>query len=221
MIAAGLCMMGGCFAQDTDSQTVETYWPAHSVRVDHSTYILKDYDATLTLPLLTSDVYLGGRLENIVLLDSDNGGHNFLNWGIWNTTVMDACYFGTNHQSQRGAGVWFATYAPTSPSQYIIQNEFVNGDANGMNFMELSVSRELSIIKSSLGSRTFSLRINQKEYTSMFRIVIESIRASYDVVAYWWYRKNSGLNYFMVQPMQSVAGQVAFFTHRFNILTEL
>lgn len=28
MIAAGLCAMGGCFAQDADGAVVDTYWPA-------------------------------------------------------------------------------------------------------------------------------------------------------------------------------------------------
>ena len=33
MIAAGLCMMGGCFAQDSASQTVDTYWPTECVEI--------------------------------------------------------------------------------------------------------------------------------------------------------------------------------------------
>lgn len=36
MIAAGLCMMGGCFAQDSASQTVDTYWPTECVEIPRS-----------------------------------------------------------------------------------------------------------------------------------------------------------------------------------------
>lgn len=33
MIANGLCLMGGCFAQQPDSSVVDTYWPAESVPI--------------------------------------------------------------------------------------------------------------------------------------------------------------------------------------------
>ena len=36
MIAAGLCMMGGCFAQDETTDAVDTYWPARSVPVPYT-----------------------------------------------------------------------------------------------------------------------------------------------------------------------------------------
>lgn len=31
MIATGLCMMGGCFAQEVDGRSVDSYWPAEQV----------------------------------------------------------------------------------------------------------------------------------------------------------------------------------------------
>lgn len=36
MIAAGLCLMGGCFAQDNVGETVDTYWPAISAAIPTS-----------------------------------------------------------------------------------------------------------------------------------------------------------------------------------------
>lgn len=33
MIAAGLCLMGGCFAQDGTSRTLDAYWPSQCVKV--------------------------------------------------------------------------------------------------------------------------------------------------------------------------------------------
>lgn len=33
MIAAGLCMMGGCFAQIEDSSVVDSYWPAEKIAI--------------------------------------------------------------------------------------------------------------------------------------------------------------------------------------------
>lgn len=36
MIAAGLCLMGGCFAQDDNGKAVDTYWPAISAAIPSS-----------------------------------------------------------------------------------------------------------------------------------------------------------------------------------------
>lgn len=36
MIAAGICLMGGCFAQDNDGKAVDTYWPSISAAIPSS-----------------------------------------------------------------------------------------------------------------------------------------------------------------------------------------
>ena len=36
MIAAGICLMGGCFAQDDNGKAVDTYWPAISAAIPYS-----------------------------------------------------------------------------------------------------------------------------------------------------------------------------------------
>ena len=49
MIAAGLCVMGGCFAQEADSAAVDTYWAAEKVEIpaiSSSILVLYKYDST-------------------------------------------------------------------------------------------------------------------------------------------------------------------------------
>ena len=92
MIAAGLCLMGGCFAQDESSMAVDTYWPAHSVHVEDTTYILKPADASLTTPLFIDGIQYGGQAEN-VQAKRDNAD-TILGWGVWTTSVFDAVYLG-------------------------------------------------------------------------------------------------------------------------------
>lgn len=43
MIAAGLCMMGGCFALEPDGMTVDAYWPSSSVEIPEAASSLAIY----------------------------------------------------------------------------------------------------------------------------------------------------------------------------------
>lgn len=44
MIAAGLCMMGGCFAQMNDSSVVDSYWPAEKIAIPKSSSSIGIYE---------------------------------------------------------------------------------------------------------------------------------------------------------------------------------
>lgn len=44
MIAAGLCMMGGCFAQMNDSSVVDSYWPAEKIAIPKSSSRIGIYE---------------------------------------------------------------------------------------------------------------------------------------------------------------------------------
>jgi hypothetical protein len=44
MIAAGLCMMGGCFAQMNDSSVVDAYWPAEKIAIPRSSSRIGIYE---------------------------------------------------------------------------------------------------------------------------------------------------------------------------------
>lgn len=50
MISAGLCIMGGCFAQDETSRTVDSYWAAASIPVPYSASSLGIYEIQVAIP---------------------------------------------------------------------------------------------------------------------------------------------------------------------------
>ena len=223
MIATGLCLMGGCFAQDAASQVVDTYWPAHSVRVDHETLVLKTYGTDLLLPFWTAGLRAGGRLENVSWNEADNGGSNILNWGEWGTAaspyeVVDALFLGTEYQGQQFGAISYAVCSKNGNRTIICKN-----DGNGNNFidyMEVYATDDKFYLKSSMGDGNAVVREWPSSFTTPWRIRIKGEKNSFDVASFWWYN-NLKEGYFMVQPMCSVSGEPAFFTHGYNILTEL
>lgn len=54
MIASGLCMMGGCFAQDETSRTVDAYWVAEMVQLE----------SPLPNTVIAEVLFCGGDSEN-------------------------------------------------------------------------------------------------------------------------------------------------------------
>ena len=223
MIAVGLCMMGGCFAQDSSSQVVDTYWPAHSVRVDHETLILKPYGNDLLLPFWTEGVRAGGRLENVSWNEADNGGSNILNWGEWGTNVTsyevsDAIFLGTtapNNPNRRGA----YSYSVCLDNQ---KRSIIGYDSpeRFVAHMEIYAIDDMFFLSSSIGNAQTRVSGWPSAYNTAWQIRIKGQASVSDVVSFWWY--NSLQNeYFMVQPMCSVCGDSALFTHGFDILTEL
>lgn len=218
MIATGLCTMGGCFAQDVTFAAVETYWPAHSVRIDHKIYILKEYGDDLTLPLLVDGVKLGGRIENVTLLPGDNGGGNFLNWGIWGVTngvqSNDAVYLGTKYKSQ-GAFAWFIAGSDELRVGYDNQTDHIG-------YMEIvASSEEGAFFTSSLGDAYARLCMNRDLYTERRRIFISASKGAFDVVYQRWSNHLVQKRYYLVQPMKTDAGDSAFFIHGYDILAEI
>lgn len=221
MIATGLCLMGGCFAQDDASQVVETYWPAHAVRVDHETIVLKPYGDDLLLPFWTMGVRAGGRLENVSSNESDKGGANILNWGEWGPNftsyeVNDAFYLATNFENRIFGALVYAVCASSQSRTWA----GVESAERFINYMEAYAADNKMCVNSSLGSGEADVAGWPSSFDTPWQIRIKGQSNTCDVVSFWWYN-DLQRGYFMVQPMRSVHGDPAFFTHGYDILTEL
>lgn len=214
MIAAGLCMMGGCFAQDASTQTVETYWPAHSVRVEQKTIVLKAASRDLLLPFWAEGMKAGGRLENA---NSSKGG-NVLAWGTWDNSNRDAVYFGTTATQPVCSLVYDAEDGSLQ------RKELLSSEPGPLyKWMEVVLSYESGVVFTTPSqTQTLLFPGGRSPYLTAWRIRIMAENFTYvDVVSFWWMNDIVQKQYFMAQPMCSVAGESAFFTHGFNILTEL
>lgn len=212
MIAAGLCMMGGCFAQDAGSQAVETYWPAHSVYVDKSV-VIKDYAYDLTTPFWrTEGLRAGARVENVIWTEKGN----ILSWGNWVTGFADALYMGT-------AGAWDkaaegAVAYGVGESGETAQVAFSLNSP--LDFIEVAISNLNFTLSCSAGSKTAKVDSVGTAESRTWRIGIRAEKQAYNLVSYYWEDAVRKL-FFAVQPMCAVNGFSAFYTHGYNILTEI
>ncbi len=215
-------MMGGCFAQDANSQAVETYWPTHAVHVKNNTVIIRPYASDLLLPFWVEGVRAGGRIENV---KADNPT-NHLNWGEWGAasgiSLSDALYLGSRgkengYNTQRDGAV--AYYVSSAQD---IRGVFFDGDDAVYKWMDVKVEDSQFMLSCPLGKKTCNVTSypTSKMGSWQIRIKVEHGN-SFDVVSYWWANDIVHKRYFMVQPMCSADGYSAFYTHGYNILTEL
>lgn len=209
MIAAGLCLMGGCFAQDAATRTVETYWPAHSVHLVDRVLIFKEYGPDLLMPFHAQGLLAGGCAENV--LEPTVAAVHLFNWGDWRDGYGDAIYVGV------------------SPSKAFISDVLPAPEPAEVNFPISYPVRTFQVSVNSLGCALFSEQGETYRkftdelypYRKEWKIRVSCLGSECDFVSYWWINEEIQKQYFMSQPMCSVAGDSAFFTHGFNILTEL
>lgn len=213
-------MMGGCFAQDEKGQTVASYWPAHSVHVDHTTYIIKDYADDLLLPFWTDGVRAGGRLENVTWNADDRGGANILNWGRWDSLSDDFLVLGSTYNQYDAVYIGAVSYAVClfNESRTVLGLEC---NENRVDYMEVSACDDSFFLASSLGSLNAVVKGYPSDDTSPWRIRVRSDYNACDVVSFWWINDEYHHKYFMVQPMRSAHEESAFYTHGYDILTEV
>ena len=212
MIAAGLCMMGGCFAQDAGSQAVETYWPAHSVYVDKSV-VIKDYAYDLTTPFWrTEGLRAGGRAENVIWTEK---GY-ILSWGNWVTGFADALYMGTSgawdKEAEGAVGYGVGKSGVTNQVAFSLNSP--------LGVIEVAISNLNFTLSCSAGSKTAKADSVGTEESRPWRIAIKAEKHAFNMVSYYWEDAVRKL-FFAVQPMCSVNGFSAFYTHGYNILTEI
>ena len=210
MIAAGLCLMGGCFAQDESSAAVDTYWPAHSVHVEGVDYTLLAADGSLTTPFYADGIRYGGIAENVQALR--DSADTIMGWGVWTMSVFDALYLGCRYKKPH-----FFIKHPDDQSSTLTINEnpgnvvdcmYMQGDRESVMLGAAGVEKRMSLPKANTtGVNNCSVRLKGSFHT-------------WDVVSYWFSDPVRG-RYFMAQPLCSVNGDEAVFLHGFNTLTEI
>lgn len=111
MIAAGLCMMGGCFAQMDDSSVVDSYWPAAEILLP-STSPVNYYAFT--------DIPAGVELADCEVESS------------YQQMSVGVSAFFTVNQQQKNTDVVLTVYTnySVSPSLIDIQTSYSNGGVN-------------------------------------------------------------------------------------------
>lgn len=212
MIAAGLCMMGGCFAQDAATQAVETYWPAHSVAISSNLIMIKDYGDDLLLPVVAEGLRAGARAENIVSLATSPANVNFFAWGYWVSTVRDAMYVGID------GGKPYCRYITDQQSS----GPCLSLSVWPIQWQELEVNRRGMLLRTEKEEAFLDFpSVDAQEESCPWSIRINATSYSVDVVSYWWVNDVINKSFFLVLPMCSPAGSCAFYTLGFNILTEL
>lgn len=201
MIAAGLCMMGGCFAQMDDSSVVDSYWPA----------------AEILLPA-TPSVYYYGFSElpaGVELADCvAESSHRQMTKGVSS--------FFTLYQSGKPVIAAYTNYS-ASPSLMDIQTTYSYGAAN---VKRVYVSQlPLSVVfyfRDGEGSiPAYDLRNNEvlwnSSRTGQNAIFVRGNTAE----TLFFYAKGSwGLRWYVL-PMLSVARLQAVFDFEQKVLVEI
>lgn len=214
MIAAGLCLMGGCFAQDESSQVVETYWPAHSVRMEgRDVVIMPEQNGYLTTPIWREEgLYIEARMENV----SWTSGGVIFSAGVWKGAggTNDAFYMATKHDSHIGPQAFSLGRSINSGVRRLIVDvpspiDYMHGVAHNLDF-SLDVPGHHLTAQAELGT----------DKAASFSIILRGASNAHDFVVSGWCDDVRGM-YYMNQPMVSVSQADAVFTHGLNILTEL
>ena len=197
MIASGLCMMGGCFAQDTSSAAVETYWHAHAI-APSTTHL---FSTPLEMVSVIAAPYFAfGRLENAKNINSAQSGQ-VLFWGAWDGSPRETLLLGVK-------GGAFATL------QSLI---------NGVHNLSLSAAEPIAWDELLFEKGTLWLSSpagsTQKDCSSFqtfepagwsWYARISGTYAKAHVAAYAAQSSQAGWR-FLIQPMLSASGASAFF----------
>ena len=91
MIAAGLCLMGGCFAQDDNGKAVDTYWPAISAAIPSSPVSIAILQYDVVQAGAKSDAFFA-RIKQFV----KSGQASFFFVFQFGEVVYN-CYYGTQY----------------------------------------------------------------------------------------------------------------------------
>ena len=218
MIAAGICLMGGCFAQDEFASVVETYWPTHSVHLDLNADLqLVGFDGGPSLPFWTTGMRCGGRLENI---SSSGSAVEILGWGTWRIIggrdVKDALYLGCMKSGDPrvfvSAGCVYVTNYASGGAGF--------SSAGKVDYMSVEADENKINFTSSLGDEIMPLDGITSSTLGTGRLILKVNGCKYDMVSWWFYNTARG-DYYMVQPMCSAWSGAAFFIHGYSTLVEI
>lgn len=218
MIAGGLCMMGGCFAQDSSARAVDTYWPAHSLHMEKGdVYVFRGLPR-VTLPFWNENMRAGAIAENVSWSVEEPG--YFSSFGRWEGSFTDALYFGPSVAGGATYG-----YAPGAMALGIyLSNKYrvynVIESASPVAKMQLDVKGKEFTVSTENASQTKAILYYPTQAAPAF-IKFQSPNFECDMVIYWWRNDVVQQRFFMVQPLKTPVGASAFFIHGYDILTEI
>lgn len=204
MIAAGLCMMGGCFAQMDDSSVVDSYWPAAE--------ILLPSTSSVTYYSLT-DIPAGVELADCEVECS----HQQMTVGV-------SAFFTVNQQ-QENTDVVLTVYTNYSvnPSLLDIQTSYPNGAVNvkrvWISTLPLPVKFYFRDGKAFIPA--YNLKNNEVLWDSSQTVKrVSTVRGNTAETLFFYSKGSWGLRWYVL-PMMSVARLQAVFDFEQKVLVEI
>lgn len=197
MIAAGLCMMGGCFAQDENGSATETYWHAHSVKAKDLVLFSTPF---LMVSCFKNEFKCFGYIENARNIDDRQSGQ-CLFWGAWDGNPFNTFFLGVKNGAlaslQRWSGYEIKINYPCSEpvpwESFTYRNKKMN--LCGPDFHESIDCSDMEGFD--VATWFWYPRITPKYSDS-------------DMCAYAYYAAESESR-FCIQPMRSISGDTAFY----------
>lgn len=207
MIAAGLALMGGCFAQDEMARCVETYWPAEK--------IIFPADYPIQTLFVTFDVYGG-----------DSASDEFYLKGVFDLRRSDyfkeyRIFIGM-HASQKGSfswnedGIWWRTATNDSSVEICAGKLMQRYNASFGSFESLAKNEKMKVRVNNGAEETFSYKYTVGDAPRPFRLYPDYLREF--VIAH--YRNKQTGTEFLIYPMQSVSGGIGAWDVKGCVLTE-
>lgn len=196
MIAAGLCMMGGCFAQDENGSAAETYWHAHSVKAKDLVLFSTPF---LMVSCFKNEFKCFGYIENARNIDDSQSGQ-CLFWGAWNGLPFNTLFLGVKsgalavlQTDVQQREVKFRCSEPVSWESFTYRNKQM--ELCGPDFHESADCSDMD---------SFDIS------TWFWYPRIAPIYSTADICAYAYYAAETESR-FCIQPMRSISGDTAFY----------
>lgn len=206
MIASGLCIMGGCFAQGADGSAADTYWPAHSVHV-YSAAVFSTPHRMVSV--LSPDYCLFGRIENASRTNTAQRGQT-LYWGSWDGRPYHTLFLGVKQGAEASLQSSLDSGFPLNiPSAEPVQWQNFSFKNN-----VLSLSCE-----SGTQSKDCTNLASFDNTSWVWYSKVQNLYSTADVCAYAYYTE-TGASRFCIQPMRSASGSTAFYDVDNNELIE-
>lgn len=204
MIAAGLCMMGGCFAQMDDSSVVDAYWPAAEILLPSTSAV--DYYALTDIPAGVELAYCEVECS-----------HQQMTMGV-------SAFFTVNQQ-QANTDVVLTVYTNYSGNSGLldIQTAHPNGGANVRRafFSSMPLPVKFYFRDSEASIPAYDLKNNEVLWdSSQTGKRVRPVRGNTAETLFFYSKGIWGLRWYVL-PMMSVARLQAVFDFEQKVLVEI
>lgn len=204
MIAAGLCMMGGCFAQMDDSSVVDSYWPAAEILLPSTSSV--DYYSLTDIP------------AGVELADCEvECSHQQMTFGV-------SAFFTVNQQ-QENTDVVLTVYTNYSgnPGLLDIQTSYPNGAPNVQRALvsPMPLPVKFYFRDSEASIPAYDLKNNEVLWdSSQPGKRVSPVRGNTAETLFFYSKGSWGLRWYVL-PMMSVARLHAVFDFEQKVLVEI